>query len=112
MSESEWRSYGIQQAKFNLFFTANTKLVDGSVSPRTKNICQNGLIRIILVRVPSCGLQYSCKIYIFEFQSVGWEHYMIHDPERHVLLFRRPLPRPPSQFSSASAKDRRQVGVR
>ncbi|ELA46246.1 hypothetical protein VCUG_02255 [Vavraia culicis subsp. floridensis] len=21
--------------------------------------------------------------------SVGWEHYMIHKPERHVLLFRK-----------------------
>uniref|UniRef100_A0AC35TSD5 Cyclin-dependent kinases regulatory subunit n=1 Tax=Rhabditophanes sp. KR3021 TaxID=114890 RepID=A0AC35TSD5_9BILA len=25
-------------------------------------------------------------------QSVGWIHYMIHSPERHVLLFRRPKP--------------------
>ncbi|CAB4025288.1 cyclin-dependent kinases regulatory subunit 2 [Paramuricea clavata] len=25
-------------------------------------------------------------------QSLGWEHYMIHSPERHVLCFRRPLP--------------------
>ncbi|CAO4375260.1 Protein CBR-CKS-1 [Caenorhabditis briggsae] len=25
-------------------------------------------------------------------QSPGWIHYMIHGPERHVLLFRRPLP--------------------
>ncbi|CAL2041683.1 unnamed protein product [Caenorhabditis brenneri] len=24
-------------------------------------------------------------------QSPGWIHYMIHGPERHVLLFRRPL---------------------
>jgi cyclin-dependent kinase regulatory subunit CKS1 len=23
-------------------------------------------------------------------QSVGWVHYMIHSPERHILLFRRP----------------------
>ncbi|CAK8678262.1 unnamed protein product [Clavelina lepadiformis] len=22
-------------------------------------------------------------------QSVGWEHYMIHNPEPHILLFRR-----------------------
>lgn len=22
-------------------------------------------------------------------QSIGWEHYMIHDPEPHILLFRR-----------------------
>lgn len=25
-------------------------------------------------------------------QSVGWVHYMLHAPEPHVLLFRRPLP--------------------
>lgn len=24
-------------------------------------------------------------------QSLGWEHYMIHGPEKHVLCFRRPL---------------------
>ncbi|CAO4361590.1 Protein CBG12081 [Caenorhabditis briggsae] len=22
-------------------------------------------------------------------QSLGWEHYMVHNPERHILLFRR-----------------------
>lgn len=26
-------------------------------------------------------------------QSLGWEHYMVHSPEPHVLLFRRPLPK-------------------
>uniref|UniRef100_A0A8C5LKV2 Cyclin-dependent kinases regulatory subunit n=1 Tax=Leptobrachium leishanense TaxID=445787 RepID=A0A8C5LKV2_9ANUR len=26
-------------------------------------------------------------------QSLGWVHYMIHEPEPHVLLFRRPLPK-------------------
>ncbi|XP_071841730.1 cyclin-dependent kinases regulatory subunit-like [Apostichopus japonicus] len=25
-------------------------------------------------------------------QSVGWVHYMIHLPEPHILLFRRPKP--------------------
>ncbi|XP_037033957.1 cyclin-dependent kinases regulatory subunit 2-like [Bradysia coprophila] len=24
-------------------------------------------------------------------QSVGWVHYMLHAPEPHVLLFRRPI---------------------
>ncbi|CAG0881092.1 unnamed protein product [Darwinula stevensoni] len=24
-------------------------------------------------------------------QSVGWEHFMIHEPEPHILLFRRKL---------------------
>ncbi|XP_006789097.1 cyclin-dependent kinases regulatory subunit 2 [Neolamprologus brichardi] len=27
-------------------------------------------------------------------QSRGWIHYMIHEPEPHILLFRRPHPRP------------------
>ena len=26
-------------------------------------------------------------------QSQGWIHYMIHNPEPHILLFRRPKPR-------------------
>uniref|UniRef100_A0A9L0JR37 Cyclin-dependent kinases regulatory subunit n=1 Tax=Equus asinus TaxID=9793 RepID=A0A9L0JR37_EQUAS len=26
-------------------------------------------------------------------QSLGWVHYMIHEPEPHILLFRRPLPK-------------------
>uniref|UniRef100_A0A8D0L2U2 Cyclin-dependent kinases regulatory subunit n=1 Tax=Sphenodon punctatus TaxID=8508 RepID=A0A8D0L2U2_SPHPU len=26
-------------------------------------------------------------------QSQGWVHYMIHEPEPHILLFRRPLPK-------------------
>uniref|UniRef100_A0A1I7XE85 WD_REPEATS_REGION domain-containing protein n=1 Tax=Heterorhabditis bacteriophora TaxID=37862 RepID=A0A1I7XE85_HETBA len=30
-------------------------------------------------------------IYILTVRSPGWIHYMIHGPERHVLLFRRPL---------------------
>ncbi|XP_075699543.1 cyclin-dependent kinases regulatory subunit 1 isoform X2 [Rhinoderma darwinii] len=25
-------------------------------------------------------------------QSQGWVHYMIHEPEPHILLFRRSLP--------------------
>lgn len=35
-------------------------------------------------------------------QSPGWVHYMLHAPEPHVLLFRRPLPQQ-SQDSVASA---------
>ncbi|KAM4634482.1 cyclin-dependent kinases regulatory subunit 2 [Polymixia lowei] len=27
-------------------------------------------------------------------QSRGWIHYMIHAPEPHILLFRKPLQRP------------------
>ncbi|RWS17871.1 Cyclin-dependent kinases regulatory subunit 1-like protein [Dinothrombium tinctorium] len=31
-------------------------------------------------------------------QSQGWVHYMIHEPEPHILLFRRPLQiKPPTQ---------------
>jgi len=26
-------------------------------------------------------------------QSLGWVHYMLHGPEPHILLFRRPLPK-------------------
>uniref|UniRef100_A0A8C6FYV7 Cyclin-dependent kinases regulatory subunit n=1 Tax=Moschus moschiferus TaxID=68415 RepID=A0A8C6FYV7_MOSMO len=26
-------------------------------------------------------------------QSLGWVHYMIHEPEPHILLFRRSLPK-------------------
>jgi cyclin-dependent kinase regulatory subunit CKS1 len=26
-------------------------------------------------------------------QSPGWEHYLIHAPEKHILCFRRPLPK-------------------
>ncbi|XP_066577396.1 cyclin-dependent kinases regulatory subunit 1 [Amia ocellicauda] len=30
-------------------------------------------------------------------QSQGWVHYMIHEPEPHILLFRRPMPQPVSK---------------
>ncbi|KAL3886600.1 hypothetical protein ACJMK2_026584 [Sinanodonta woodiana] len=30
-------------------------------------------------------------------QSPGWIHYMVHAPEPHVLLFRRPLPHKQNQ---------------
>uniref|UniRef100_A0A4X2LU55 Cyclin-dependent kinases regulatory subunit n=1 Tax=Vombatus ursinus TaxID=29139 RepID=A0A4X2LU55_VOMUR len=30
-------------------------------------------------------------------QSQGWVHYMIHEPEPHILLFRRPLPKKPKK---------------
>lgn len=26
-------------------------------------------------------------------QSVGWVHFMMHGPEPHILMFRRPLPK-------------------
>jgi hypothetical protein len=25
------------------------------------------------------------------WQSLGWEHYEVHEPEPHILLFKRPL---------------------
>merc|ERR1739838_552421 len=28
-------------------------------------------------------------------QSIGWVHYMIHEPEPNILLFRRPTTAPP-----------------
>ena len=34
-------------------------------------------------------------------QSRGWIHYAIHNPEPHILLFRRPLPEPVVDASDA-----------
>lgn len=31
-------------------------------------------------------------------QSQGWVHYMIHEPEPHILLFRRPITTPPPKM--------------
>ncbi|KAK0667708.1 putative cyclin-dependent kinases regulatory subunit [Cercophora samala] len=30
-------------------------------------------------------------------QSLGWEHYEVHEPEPHILLFKRPLNYQPPQ---------------
>lgn len=30
-------------------------------------------------------------------QSLGWEHYEVHEPEPHILLFKRPLNFQPPQ---------------
>ncbi|KAJ3728379.1 cyclin-dependent kinase regulatory subunit [Lentinula raphanica] len=43
-------------------------------------------------------------------QSLGWEHYEVHVPEPHVLLFRRPkgyVPPPPPPQPAFRAKDAR-----
>ncbi|KAJ7481220.1 cyclin-dependent kinase regulatory subunit [Mycena galericulata] len=41
-------------------------------------------------------------------QSLGWEHYEVHAPEPHVLLFRRPKDFvPPPQHASSKAARRR-----
>lgn len=40
-------------------------------------------------------------------QSQGWIHYMIHEPEPHILLFRRPITStgpPPSQVEQLRAE--------
>jgi cyclin-dependent kinase regulatory subunit CKS1 len=38
-------------------------------------------------------------------QSHGWIHYMMHEPEPHILLFRRPLKSPgPSQIEQFQAE--------
>lgn len=39
-------------------------------------------------------------------QSPGWVHYMIHGPERHILLFRRPLS---TNNSNANAQSNQQM---
>lgn len=36
-------------------------------------------------------------------QSQGWIHYMIHTPEPHILLFRRPLPEAQKKAAAAAA---------
>uniref|UniRef100_A0A1I7ZDM4 Cyclin-dependent kinases regulatory subunit n=1 Tax=Steinernema glaseri TaxID=37863 RepID=A0A1I7ZDM4_9BILA len=38
-------------------------------------------------------------------QSPGWVHYMIHGPERHVLLFRRPLPKEVPENNAGSTNN-------
>lgn len=39
-------------------------------------------------------------------QSHGWIHYMIHEPEPHILLFRRPISTtPPSQVEQFQAEN-------
>ncbi|KAJ7940245.1 regulatory subunit of cyclin-dependent kinase [Mycena leptocephala] len=41
-------------------------------------------------------------------QSLGWEHYEVHAPEPHVLLFRRPKDFvPPPQHAQTKAARRR-----
>ncbi|KAF7363795.1 Cyclin-dependent kinases regulatory subunit [Mycena sanguinolenta] len=41
-------------------------------------------------------------------QSLGWEHYEVHAPEPHVLLFRRPKDFvPPQQHANNKAARRR-----
>lgn len=34
----------------------------------------------------------------------GWIHYMIHEPEPHILLFRRPVKKAPSQEEQYEAE--------
>ena len=41
-------------------------------------------------------------------QSVGWEHYAVHRPEPHILLFRRPLsesPNPPATSKTTESSN-------
>ncbi|XP_023228148.1 cyclin-dependent kinases regulatory subunit 2-like [Centruroides sculpturatus] len=39
-------------------------------------------------------------------QSLGWIHYMIHEPEPHILLFRRPIQgKPPSQIEQIQQEE-------
>uniref|UniRef100_A0A915J6T7 Cyclin-dependent kinases regulatory subunit n=1 Tax=Romanomermis culicivorax TaxID=13658 RepID=A0A915J6T7_ROMCU len=33
-------------------------------------------------------------------QSEGWEHYMTHNPERHIILFKRPRTDKPKQLTN------------
>lgn len=37
-------------------------------------------------------------------QSHGWVHYLIHEPEPHILLFKRKIQNPPSQEEQFKAE--------
>ena len=39
----------------------------------------------------SSNLKKVQNIFKFNLYFTGWVHYMTHDPEPHILLFRRPL---------------------
>nr|CAI5850257.1 unnamed protein product [Callosobruchus analis] len=39
-------------------------------------------------------------------QSKGWVHYMIHEPEPHILLFKRPITTPPPNFAPMETKNK------
>ncbi|VDD78169.1 unnamed protein product [Mesocestoides corti] len=42
-------------------------------------------------------------------QSVGWEHYMVHEPEPHIILFRRPRTDIPANAAPATTISNRDV---
>ncbi|KAI1731425.1 cyclin-dependent kinase regulatory subunit domain-containing protein [Ditylenchus destructor] len=42
-------------------------------------------------------------------QSPGWIHYMIHSPERHILLFRRPKPKTNDNMKTTQVTSRTAV---
>ena len=42
-------------------------------------------------------------------QSPGWIHYMIHEPEPHILCFRRPLPKEGAPPASQEEQVRRDM---
>uniref|UniRef100_A0A0N4ZWU7 Cyclin-dependent kinases regulatory subunit n=1 Tax=Parastrongyloides trichosuri TaxID=131310 RepID=A0A0N4ZWU7_PARTI len=45
-------------------------------------------------------------------QSPGWVHYMIHGPERHVLLFRRMKPQPSMNNVGQKKVSGNTIGIR
>lgn len=45
-------------------------------------------------------------------QSLGWEHYEVHEPEPHILLFKYPFPRTPCQRGCRQPTDAIATGVR
>uniref|UniRef100_A0A0N5AQA3 Cyclin-dependent kinases regulatory subunit n=1 Tax=Syphacia muris TaxID=451379 RepID=A0A0N5AQA3_9BILA len=44
-------------------------------------------------------------------QSPGWVHYMIHGPERHIMLFRRKLEKPKT-ITTTSQQTAKSVGIK
>lgn len=48
----------------------------------------------------------------FAFTNLGWVHYMIHAPERHVILFRRPKPKTVQDKLANNKVEENQVKVK
>lgn len=88
MSETEWRSLGVQV-----------------------NICYY----YVVLSKTKCQCYFKKTLMFNSFQqSAGWIHYMIHSPERHILLFRRPKPKETHSTASITQKPgmKNQLGVR
>uniref|UniRef100_A0A3Q2X4Q2 Cyclin-dependent kinases regulatory subunit n=1 Tax=Haplochromis burtoni TaxID=8153 RepID=A0A3Q2X4Q2_HAPBU len=82
---------------FIFFFNAQRNCVENVIllfSPPRRHVM---LPKELAKRVPKTHLMSETEWRNLGVQqSQGWVHYMIHQPEPHILLFRRPLPNPKS----------------